>query len=79
LRNNLRKQKRKGAVLVLEEARPYASNTAAAGDNFMTAMLSLFSWSISPQFGCDFRGAWKLLGASRFFGVGWYRKATVWC
>lgn len=63
---------------MLEELRPYVSNKAAAEGSCMRVTLPLFSLSISPQFGRDFRGTWKLLAACSF-DVGWYREARVWC
>lgn len=67
LRNNLGKQKRKGAVLLLSKLRPYASNAAAVGESFMRVLLSLLSLSISPQFPVVL-GVLEI--ACSFFGVG---------
>lgn len=63
LRNNLGKQKRKGAVLLLNKLRPYASNAAAVRESFTVVLLSCL---IEHLFSvcCGFRGTWKLLVAS---------------
>lgn len=47
LRNNLEKQTKKEAVLLLNKLRPYASNAAAVGESFVGVLLSL---NIFPQF-----------------------------